>query len=79
MLAFMWIGAAASVLAWCVQVGLCCCCASRRDVRTGRRKGSKKAWRDGAIDEREEKKEGEGTRKRAFWKRREGEQTDVVD
>jgi hypothetical protein len=30
--------------AWLVQTGLCCCCASRRDVKTGRKKGSEKAY-----------------------------------
>lgn len=44
MFVFMWIAAGTSIIAWLVQFGLCCCCASRRDVRTGRKRGSKKAW-----------------------------------
>ena len=46
MFAFMWIAAGCSLLAFIIQFGLCCCCASRRDVKTGRKRGSKKAWTD---------------------------------
>lgn len=46
MFVFMWIAAGTAILAWLIQMGMCCCCASRRDVRTGRKRGSKKAWRD---------------------------------
>ncbi|PPJ50146.1 hypothetical protein CBER1_04849 [Cercospora berteroae] len=60
MFVFMWIASTASVLAFAIQLGMCCCCASRRDVRTGRRMGSKKAWTttrsDGAVEETSEKK-----------------------
>lgn len=44
MFAFMWISAATSILAWLIQTSLCCCCASRRDVKKGKKTGSKKAW-----------------------------------
>ncbi|CAK4026641.1 integral membrane [Lecanosticta acicola] len=44
MFAFMWIAASSAILAWLIQMGMCCCCASRRDVRTGRKRGSKRAW-----------------------------------
>ncbi|WPH01077.1 Hypothetical protein R9X50_00391200 [Acrodontium crateriforme] len=44
MFIFMWIGAITSVLAFVIQFGMCCCCASRRDVKTGRKRGSKHAW-----------------------------------
>ncbi|EME44788.1 hypothetical protein DOTSEDRAFT_72287 [Dothistroma septosporum NZE10] len=44
MFAFMWIAAGSAILAWLVQMGMCCCCASRRDVRRGKKRGSKKAW-----------------------------------
>jgi len=44
MFALMWIAAAFSLFAWLIQTGLCCCCASRRDVKTGRKKGNKKAY-----------------------------------
>lgn len=46
MFAFMWIAAGSAILAWIIQFSLCCCCASRRDVKTGRKRGSMKAWRD---------------------------------
>lgn len=57
MFAFMWIAAGSAILAWLIQMGLCCCCASRRDVSTGRKKGSAKAWRTG-VDGGEEKENG---------------------
>lgn len=44
MFVFMWIASATAILGCLIQVTQCCCCASRRDVRTGRRKGSKKAY-----------------------------------
>ena len=45
MFAFMWIASACTLLGWIVQMGLCCCCASRRDIRKGKKVGRKKAWR----------------------------------
>jgi hypothetical protein len=45
MFAFMWISAAAAILAWIIQLSLCCCCASRRDVKKGKKRGSMKAWK----------------------------------
>lgn len=44
MFVFMWIASGTAILAWLIQTGLCCCCASRRDVRKGKKKGSKKAY-----------------------------------
>ncbi|KAK5733155.1 hypothetical protein LTR17_009896 [Elasticomyces elasticus] len=44
MFAFMWIAAGSSIIAWLIQLSLCCCCASRRDVKKGKKRGSKKAW-----------------------------------
>ncbi|KAK6005588.1 hypothetical protein QM012_007230 [Aureobasidium pullulans] len=44
MFAFMWIAAGTSILSWLIQTSLCCCCASRRDVKKGKKTGSKKAW-----------------------------------
>lgn len=46
MFVFMWIAAGTAILAWIIQLSLCCCCASRRDVKTGRKRGSMKAWRE---------------------------------
>jgi hypothetical protein len=44
MFAFMWIASGFSIAAWLLQTGLCCCCASRRDVKRGKKRGSKHAW-----------------------------------
>lgn len=44
MFAFMWVASGAAIVAWLIQLCLTCCCASRRDVRRGRKRGSKKAW-----------------------------------
>ncbi|KAI9729886.1 MAG: hypothetical protein M1818_008326 [Claussenomyces sp. TS43310] len=44
MFAFMWTATACSLIAFIIHLSLSCCCASRRDVRTGRRTGSKKAY-----------------------------------
>ena len=46
MFVFMWIAAGTGILAWLIMLGQCCCCASRRDVKKGKKRGSKKAWRD---------------------------------
>ena len=59
MFAFMWIATACALVGWGVQVGLCCCCASRRDVRRGKKLGRREAW------ENEEKGEGKG--RRGLW------------
>jgi hypothetical protein len=47
---FMWTASAFAIFAWLVQTGLCCCCASRRDVRTGRKRGNEKAYTDGVAN-----------------------------
>ncbi len=54
MFAFMWVASASSIVGWLVQMGMCCCCASRRDVRKGRKKGDKKAYTNGghAVEEK---------------------------
>jgi len=44
MFAFMWIAAGSAILAWIIQLCQCCCCASRRDIKKGKKRGSKKAW-----------------------------------
>lgn len=49
MFAFMWTASGFASAAALIQVGLCCCCASRRDVKTGRKQGSMKAY-TGAIE-----------------------------
>ncbi len=52
MFAFMWIGAAFSIFGFLIHLCLSCCGASRRDVKTGRRKGRKSAYRDVGSDEK---------------------------
>lgn len=37
MFACMWVASAFAIFAWLFQMGLCCCCVSRRDVKTGRK------------------------------------------
>jgi len=54
MFAFMWVASAFAILAWLIQMGLCCCCASRRDVKRGKKLGSKKAY-DGSVPAMSEK------------------------
>lgn len=49
MFGFMWVGAAFSLFGFLIHLGLTCCCASRRDVTSGRRKGSKKAYSVGGT------------------------------
>ncbi|KAH8730066.1 SUR7/PalI family-domain-containing protein [Phaeosphaeriaceae sp. PMI808] len=68
---FMWIASAFTIFACLVQVGLCCCCASRRDVKTGRKKGSEKAY-DGPLTGVRPivgAQKSEAPRKKRFWQR----------
>lgn len=63
MFAFMWIAAATAILAWLITLGQCCCCASRRDIKKGKKTKSKKAWGpDGPtganVNEKSERKRG---------------------
>ena len=61
MFAFMWVASACTIVGWLVQLGSCCCCASRRDVKLGKKIGRAKAWRQsGEIPPHEmrEKKKG---------------------
>lgn len=44
MFAFMWVASAFAIFTWLIQMGLCCCCASRRDVKRGKKRGSRHAW-----------------------------------
>lgn len=49
MLAFIWIANAFAIFAWIIQVCLCCCCNSRRDVVQGRRQGRGKSATEGTT------------------------------
>lgn len=64
MFAFMWIAAGTAIIAWLIQLGECCCCASRRDVRTGRKMGSKKAWNTETVGVSEKPRRGMFGRKK---------------
>ncbi|KAI9728894.1 MAG: hypothetical protein M1834_007152 [Cirrosporium novae-zelandiae] len=73
MFAFMWIAAGFSIVAWLVQTSMCCCCASRRDVRTGRKRGSSKAYSGGIAGDVDMVAAGEkrrNIRKRWGWGQR---------
>jgi hypothetical protein len=52
MFAFMWIGAACSIFGWLIHMFMTCCCASRRDVNTGRRKGRQSAYGGVGVNEK---------------------------
>lgn len=53
MFAFMWIGTGFSLFGFLIHLGLSCCGASRRDVRSGRRKGNKMAYVETGMDEKQ--------------------------
>ena len=42
----MWAALGLLTVSFGVQICLCCCCASRRDVKSGRRAGSREAYRE---------------------------------
>lgn len=80
--AFMWVASAFAIFAWLVQMGLCCCCASRRDVRKGKKRGSEKAYQpdvsgaenggvrdDNPVVSGASENEKAEKKKYAFWKR----------
>jgi len=58
MFAFMWIAAGTAVLAWLIELCLTCCCASRRDVKKGKKRGSKHAWETGTPGVTEKPRRG---------------------
>ncbi|PQE26382.1 integral membrane protein [Rutstroemia sp. NJR-2017a BBW] len=60
MFAFMWIGAGGSLIGWLIHLCLSCCCASRRDVKTGRKRGNKEAYASGVGVEQAGKKGEKG-------------------
>lgn len=68
MFGFMWTGAAFSILGFAIHLCLSCCCASRRDVKSGRKRGSKHAYGDGVMVE--EKGSGNVKRKWPAFKRK---------
>lgn len=54
MFAFMWTAVACVLVAWIIQLCLSCCCASRRDIKKGKKKGSEKAYGDVPVKEARE-------------------------
>jgi hypothetical protein len=62
MFAFMWIASGFAIVAWVVQLSLSCCLASRRDVKTGRKRGSAHGYGEGAATAGEK----QGRRRRRF-------------
>jgi len=72
MFGFMWTGAAFSIFGFLIHLLMSCCCASRRDVKTGRRKGSKKAY---GVNDAMLQSEKSGGKK---WMRRKKTSSEVV-
>jgi len=58
MFAFMWIATAFAILAWLIQLCLLCCCASRRDIKKGKKKGSKHAYENAGTESEKPKRNG---------------------
>ncbi|KAF2266590.1 hypothetical protein CC78DRAFT_531397 [Lojkania enalia] len=77
MFAFMWVASAFAIFTWLVQMGLCCCCASRRDVKIGRKRGNEKAYRMYGGDRTATNGEGAGVseKSKGRWKFRFGKKS----
>jgi len=70
MFAFMWTAAAGAIVGCFVQMGLCCCCASRRDVSRGKKLGRRSAYAEGEVPVRDQLEEQRGGRRRGWLGRR---------
>jgi hypothetical protein len=70
MFAFMWTASACVLVGWLVQMGMCCCCASRRDVRHGRKRGRKRAWSEAGETAPAEMREHEKGRRGLFGRKK---------
>ena len=74
MFAFMWVAAAFNLFGFLIHLGLTCCCASKRDVRTGRREGNTAAYTHGIADEKKPSRGVKFTSLPKFgWKKTAGE------
>jgi hypothetical protein len=71
MFAFMWIGAAFSILGFAVHLSMTCCCASSGDVITGRRKGRLSDYGDATSGEKKHPVRGGRWAKMLQFERRE--------
>lgn len=70
MFAYMWIAAGFSIFGWLVQMGLCCCCASRRDVKKGKKVGRRSAYLDGETPVRDRLLEKKEHGSKRMWRRK---------
>ena len=70
MFAFMWTAAAGAIVGWLVQLGMCCCCASRRDVRRGKKVGRRRAYGQGEVPVREQLQGSLGGKKKGWFRRK---------
>lgn len=70
MFVFMWIASACAIMGWLVMMGECCCCASRRDVRKGRKRGRKSVWRKSGEVAPIEIRESEAGRRKGLFGRK---------
>jgi hypothetical protein len=72
MFAFMWTAAAGAIVGCLVQTGLCCCCASRRDVKRGKKVGRRSAYSEGEVPVRDQLEEKRGRRRRGWLGKKKG-------
>ena len=70
MFAFMWTAAAGAITGWLVQMGMCCCCASRRDVKRGKKIGRRSAYGEGEVPVRDQIAERNGRRRKGWLGRK---------
>ena len=71
MFVFMWIASACAIVGWLVMMGECCCCASRRDVKRGRKRGRESAWiRSGEVAPIEIREREKGDRRKGLLGRK---------
>jgi hypothetical protein len=62
---FMWIATAFAIFAAFIQLGLCCCCASRRDVKRGKKRGTQRAYTNEANSAEKPERRGIFGRRKA--------------
>lgn len=67
MFAFMWVAAAGAIVGWLVQMGMCCCCASRRDVKRGKKVGRRSAYQNGEVPIHDQLQQRQGGGRRRGW------------
>ena len=67
MFAFMWTAAAGAIVGWLVQMGMCCCCASRRDVKRGKKVGRRSAYKDGEVPVHDQMQQIQGGGRKRGW------------